>query len=476
VSETESSDVVTVLAPSRSGSDPARRAASATWFWPTLLATTVGGAAIRVAFAVSQLSRPLPGDGNFYYQTGKLVANGTGFEGPSLTGPLHLVPTAQHPPVLPAVLAVFDLIGLHSIGAQRIVLSLLAAAAVPLMGVLGRKVTGPLAGLVAAGLAAVSPLWFQPSGILMSESLYLVAIPAMLLIALACLERPTVWRFGGLGISIGLATLIRSEALDFVVLVGALVLVLVAAPWRIRFASAVALVVGLALVLTPWFVRNEVQLGGLALSDNIGSTFSGSYCPSAIDAKQPDYGTWNFACTVRAQDAILKEKPPKGSSSWTEVTLNDRMVSDSWSYIRSHLSEMPGTVVAREEAMTDVGDLGYQLQYAAAEGRSRPLEELGIILDWLLVPFAVVGAVVVARRNWRVFTVIAMPFVVVVANVAVFYGSTRMRVAAEPSLALLGATGIVAAVTKLRRRPKGAETTPDGAEHGAPTEPAPTSR
>ena len=71
---------------------------------------------------------------------------------------------------------------------------------------------------------------------------------------------------------------------------------------------------------------------------------------------------------------------------------------------------------------------------------------------------------------------IAMPFVVVVANVAVFYGSTRMRVAAEPSLALLGATGIVAAVTKLRRRPKGAETTPDGAEHGAPTEPAPTSR
>ncbi len=466
--------MVTAIAPSRPRSEPVASAASAAWFWPTLIATTVAGAAIRVAFAISQFSRPLPGDGQFYYETGKLIANGTGFESQSFTGTLHLIPTAQHPPVLPAVLAVLDLIGLQSVDTQRIVLSLIAAAAVPLMGLLGRKVSGAAVGLVAAGIAAVSPLWFQPSGILMSESLYLIAIPAMLLLALRCLERPSIWRFAALGASIGLAALIRSEALDFVVLVGVVVLALVLAPWRLRLVSGVALLVGVALVLTPWLVRNEIQLGGLALSDNIGSTFSGSYCPSALDSRQPDYGTWNFSCTVEAENAILKQRPPKGSSSWTEVTLNDRMVSDSLSYVRSHLSEMPGTIVAREQAMTDIGDLGYQLGYASAEGRSQPLEELGIILDWLLVPFALVGSVLVARRNWRVLTVIAMPFVVVLANVAVFYGSTRMRVAAEPSLAVLGATGVVAAASWLRRAPKGTPTARDRTEGALETEPAPT--
>jgi len=471
------SDLVTGIASgSPTSSDPVRDAIGAAWFWPSMVATTVVGAAIRVVFAVSQFMRPLPGDGQFYYQTGRLIANGTGFESSSFTGALHLIPTAQHPPVLPALLAVFDLIGLDSIDAQRILLSLVSVVAVPLMGVLGRKVAGPAAGLLAAGIAALSPLWFQPSGILMSESLYLVAIPAMLLLALACLERPTVWRFGGLGMSIGLATLIRSEALDFVVLIGVLVLVLVAARWRVRLASAVALLVGLALVLTPWLVRNEVQMGGLALSDNIGGTFSGSYCPSALSPKLPDYGTWNFTCTVRAENAILKEKPPDGAASWTEITLNDRMVSNTLSYIRSHLSEMPATIAAREQAMTDVGDLGYQLDYASDEGRARALEELGIILDWLLVPFAVIGSVVVARRNWRAFTVLAMPFLVVVANVAIFYGSTRMRVAAEPSLAVLGAVGIVTLVTPLFRRPHDSEIPSTGTEEAPETQPVPTYR
>ena len=457
--------------------DDASRGRVAPWFLPALVALTVGGAVVRVVFAISQMSSPLPGDGQFYYHTGKLIANGAGFDSVSFTGSGRLIPTAQHPPVLPALLALFDLVGLHSVDAQRVALSIVAAAAVPVMGILGRKVAGPAAGLVAAGVAAVSPLWFQPSGILMSESLYLVAIPVMLLLALLCLERPTFWRFAGLGLTIAVATLIRSEALDFVLLIGVLVLVLVAVPWQLRLTSALALVLGLTLVLTPWLVRNEIQLGGLALSDNIGGTFSGSYCPLVLDAKEPDYGTWSFTCNARAQSAILKEKPPDGATSWTEVSLNDRMVSDTLSYIRSHLSQMPGTVVAREEAMTDVGDLGYQLGYASAEGRAPGPERLGIVLDWLLVPFAVVGSVVVARRNWKTFTVVAMPFVVVVANVAVFYGSTRMRVAAEPSLAVLGAVGMVTVVGRLLRRGHDPATAPGPATEEAPqTEPMPSYR
>ena len=44
-----------------------------------------------------------------------------------------------------------------------------------------------------------------------------------------------------------------------------------------------------------------------------------------------------------------------------------------------------------------------------------------------------------------------VPIVVVVLNVAVTYGSTRFRVAAEPTLAVLAAVGLVAVARSVRR-------------------------
>lgn len=64
----------------------------------------------------------------------------------------------------------------------------------------------------------------------------------------------------------------------------------------------------------------------------------------------------------------------------------------------------------------------------------------------MLLPFAILGIVVLARSSRRSFVVITVPLAVVALNSAIFYGSTRMRIAAEPSLALLASIGIVAAV------------------------------
>ena len=96
----------------------------------------------------------------------------------------------------------------------------MGSAAVLVMGLLGRKVAGPTVGIVATGIAALNPMWLQPIGSLMSESILCVAIPLMLLLALRCLEEPTIVRFTILGVVIALAVLIRSEAVDFVVLLG----------------------------------------------------------------------------------------------------------------------------------------------------------------------------------------------------------------------------------------------------------------
>jgi len=345
------------------------------------------------------------------------------------------------------MLGVFDLVGLSSVGTQRIAVSIAASSGVLLVGLLGRKVAGASVGIVAALIAALDPLWFQPSGVLMSESIYLIAIPGMLLMAVLCIEKPTVWRFGSLGLLIAIATLIRSEAVDFIALLGVPVLLMAVGDWRSRIRTGLALVVGFVLILTPWLVRNEIQLGGASLTTNGGGTLDGSYCAATFNPNDSSYGSFNGGCSlIDIHNLSHHTRPPDGAKSYTELTLDRAATSLAETFARDHLSDMPGVVVARELSVWGFGNQDYQLALAIAEGRVRAYEQAGRILYWVLLPFVILGTVVLARSSRREFVVMTVPLVVVALNSAIFYGSTRMRMAAEPSLAVLASIGVVAAV------------------------------
>jgi hypothetical protein len=152
---------------------------SPTWFRPALIGVVALGATVRIVFAISVMSDGLTADANFFHKSAADIANGNGYD--TMSGGA----AAIHPPIFPCLLAVFDLVGLRSIGEQRIVVSILASAGVLLVGLLGRKVAGAMVGTLAARIAALDPIWFQPSGILMSESVYLVVIPGILLMGSA---------------------------------------------------------------------------------------------------------------------------------------------------------------------------------------------------------------------------------------------------------------------------------------------------
>ena len=157
--------------------------ASQSWFGPSLIAVVFLGLIVRLGFAISVMSRSIPGDAFYFHQTAANIADGKGYSTVTGHGPLHLrlAATAGHPPVLPTLLAFFDLLGFRSVDSQRIVLSVVASLGILVIGLLGRKVAGPVVGVAAAAIAAVDPSWFQSSGILMSESVYLVVIPTILL-------------------------------------------------------------------------------------------------------------------------------------------------------------------------------------------------------------------------------------------------------------------------------------------------------
>ena len=105
-------------------------------------------------------------------------------------------------------------------------------------------------------------------------------------------------------------------------------------------------------------------------------------------------------------------------------------------------------VLAREGRAWGLYAPGTQLHYDVTEdlnGAAGP-KEAGQIMNWVLLPFACLGVIQLARCSKRRLIVALVPIVVVALNAAVFYGSTRLRVAAEPSIDVLASIGLLWAV------------------------------
>lgn len=441
------------------GNDPREIAESAAWvprrFEIALAVVTVIGLLARIIFAVHwTFGAQLHGDPLFFQQAAANIASGKGY-GTAFLGKGAFIPTAEHPPFFPFVLSVLDIVGIRSVNAHRIAVGLLSAGGIVAMGLLGRRVAGGAVGLVAASIAALSPLWVEQGSFLMSESVYLTIVPIMLLSAILCLDRPTTWRFGVLGVTIAVAALTRSEALDFVVLLGGPVVVLSVRRWRVRLISGLALLVGLAVILVPWVVRNDLSLGALTFSTNGGYTLSGSYCTATFSPKSPTYGGFANDCQFGAAAVFLKYvEPPNHARHWTELALSNAMGHAATSYARQHLSDLPGVILAREGRVWGVYSPGTELTFDTTEdlNGARTPKEAGQILEWILLPLAAAGAVSLWRLSRARFVVIMAPVLVVALNAAAFYGSTRLRTAAEPSIAILAALGLVVLVRYVSAR------------------------
>jgi hypothetical protein len=427
------------------GSDQPRLiSASPRWFGLGLLVLVILGIAMRIAFAIVwQDGKPLAGDPMVFQQTAAYLAHGQGYVTPFL-GKGKPAATALHPPVFPVVLAVLDVLGLQSANAHRIALAFISSGGIVAMGFLGRRLMSPATGLLAAGIAAFSPVWVQPSGKVLSESVYLVVIPLMLLAALRCIEEPTRLRFAAVGLMIGIAALTRSEATSLILLLGIPLVLFATRPWRERARFGLMLLAGFALIVGPWLIRNDVELGGFTLSTDSGTTLAGAYSPAAFDPNSPLYGSSDLK--MEAEDAaavLVYEHPPDHAKRWTELTLSNAESHIATTYARSHLSDLPGVVLAREGRLWGLYASGAQLQFdlAADADGVRGFQLAAQYLNWILIPLTIVGGIVLYRRSRRDLVVVVAPIVAAALNAALTYGSTRYRGVAEPSDAVLAAIG-----------------------------------
>ncbi|HYF44861.1 MAG TPA: glycosyltransferase family 39 protein, partial [Acidimicrobiales bacterium] len=203
---------------------------------------------------------PATGDAYYFHGQGLALADGHWFVDP-LALDLGGVPVdaAHHPPLYPLFLGELSAIGLDSPLSQRIASALLGATAVLVVGLVARRLAGDRVGVLATVLAAVYPnLWINDA-MLLSESMYLLAIAGVLWAAFTYREDPDLRRAAGLGVLLGLAALIRAEALMAFAFV-AVPLVVVdrrggwrrwLEGWRTKFRHLLVLGVAGAVVMGP---------------------------------------------------------------------------------------------------------------------------------------------------------------------------------------------------------------------------------
>ena len=416
----------------------------------------VAAVAIRVAFVlIVDPKVPRIGDANAYHLLAENLARGRGYIRP-FDRQLGLTrPTAEYPPLFPALLAIPSRLGAHSVEGQRLFLAFVGGGTVALIGLLGRRVASPAVGLVAAALAACSPMLFLSEGILMAEALDVFLVTVVLLLAYRAIAAPTTIRFVALGVAIGLATLTRAEGILLGILLVVPMCIRAPALTRSQRVGRAAAALGVALlVVTPWTVRNALRFHTFVpVSNNIASLVDGANCDATYGGSELGLWRGTFADPSAPRTAPQADACFEGFSitdpHFDEADAASRHRRDGLQYARSHAGALPKVMAVRILRTWGVYAPGQQVNFETLEGRPRHWQWAGTILDWILIPLAVAGLVLLARRQRPIWPLVAT---VVAATIvaALTYGQQRFRIAAEPTILVGAAVAIVATVRRLR--------------------------
>ena len=340
--------------------------------------------------------------------------------------------TTNHTPAWPLVLTIPRLLGWNSLLPSQVFAGLVGTATVVVTGFAGRAAGGARVGLIAAAIAAVYPNFWVYEHELMSETLALFLLATIALVVYRFRDHTNLPWSTGLGVLCGLLALTHPNYLLL-----------------IPFLSA-PLIFG-----TPHAGRRR-RLTWLAVTAVVSLA-----CRRSVDRlqHQPVRPTRVHDHRVRPDPRRL-ELPGHLLRQPARIVERPLRVPDSED--RQRGSEGRRLARARAQRTTSRRTSAGSRSSSPREGRTwglfRPLqqnhfdsqigsplwvERLRLVGYWLLVPFAVAGAIAFRRR--RISLVVPLSLMALVAvTVAFSFGDTRYRAPAEIALVLLAAGGIAA--------------------------------
>jgi 4-amino-4-deoxy-L-arabinose transferase-like glycosyltransferase len=402
-----------------------------------LSAIAVGALLLRVSYvlAYTRYHNSTLYDSFWYYGTTIGLHFGWFFR-----APFSFSPTAAHPPMTTLLLGAGTyLIGLHrGMTSSLLVMAVLGSAVVVCVGLLGRAVAGPWIGLTAAVLAAFSPNFWMPSGVLMSETPAMLFMTLVLLAVVHLLRSPTLVAAFLLGVACGAVALVRAELILCVpgLLIPATLIVKV--PLRRRFLFLSAGLAATILVLAPWVGRNLATFkDSTYLSTGNGLVLLGANCPQTYSG--PDIGLWSAQCALSV----------KGGGDESVQSARDQHAAVQ--YVEHHSSRLPIVVLARIAREWDVYKPVQMAQAETGEGRPYAASLAGLAFNGALLPFAVAGIVILHRRRIDQWFLL-VPAGIVTLTGALFFALVRFRAPFEVCFVVLAAPSIVLLIERLRGR------------------------
>ncbi len=390
---------------------------------------------------------PDPTDGRFddtawYRGAGHFLARGEGY-----LNPYAGTPTAAWPPGYPAFLGgVFKLFG-EGIPQTTLANVVLALLTVVVVYAIGLMLFDRRTALVGAGAIALWPGQIYFTSLTLSEPLFTFLFTLAVLLMLA-VPRVSAWRGGTLiafGLVTGLAVFTRGQAV--------LLIPLALVTWRMagfRWQPAMAWVVLasaiVGVMLTPWAVRNEREIGTpVILSTNFG----------------PNLWIGNHDGATGRMN-IPEPEPPQASRVGTtqgsyEVKTSNLALRKGLRYMLTHPMREVELAGVKVRAMyeADSTALDWNAAYLPGFYASQSVEDTlrRLANAYWFAMLIVAGAGLVASRSQLRGTLGLLPMIVLTwtAFHLLFFGDSRFHYPIVFVFALLGARGLVVIFDALRR-------------------------
>jgi 4-amino-4-deoxy-L-arabinose transferase-like glycosyltransferase len=363
-------------------------------------------------------------------------------------------PSSNYSPGLPLLVAgAYKLTGGVHERLARLLLAVIGAFAVLFTYLIGRRLSGPTAGLIGAAAIAIYPALLEYQGMLMSEPLAATLLSGAVLALLWANDarHPRVrWLLPG--VSLGALAMVRPEYLGVAVLLVAVVFGGgLRDGWRISLSRAAILLAGVVLVVAPWTIRNADALGRFVpISTGGGQVlFAGTYLPSngnpeevgaEVVARHPGIFEPGDARRLRLEQILARLAAQRYPGLESDQALSTMGKEQLWDDVSEEPVEYAGFVAVKVGRIWSHGP------------RSVMREPVWEALHWALVAFGLLGLAILAwRRRWEAL-VLATIILSITALSALLVASPRRVLVMLPLAASLAGAGAVLTGSWLRDR------------------------
>jgi 4-amino-4-deoxy-L-arabinose transferase-like glycosyltransferase len=318
---------------------------------------------------------------------------------------------------------------------------------------IGKELVNRNIGLVAALIACLYEPFIFYSIVPLKASLTVFLFPLSIYLFLAILNKNSIVKALLLGLAVGLLLNVRPNA---VVIIPVLPLVIIWSQYKDKFtsktiaATLVIYVLGMAIAVSPFMIRNYKAAGKIALT----TTQAGQnlYYGNNLEEKDPYFRPLPFASSIPFEQGVqftieasrrtnTKMSHEEASSYWTREVI--KMALDRPGAFSAKISRKTLVLFNSFESGNHY-HIGFMSNFVK-------FFKFPFIAIWLILPFGVAAMAMNFVKD-RKFLGLSIIFLAYAATLVIFFSSTRMRLPLLVILIPLAVVGVADLVSFIGKR------------------------